>query len=425
MAPRSRCRPCRHRQRIWPPTPPSALSSTRPRADGCRVVSTAASWPSGRCSVNRCRPAAAAPMPTGWSVGHGEPVTDPGGRAHPPLPDAGQRSPAVDAALPAARRHTLSALVDALSAPAVSTSDRAATVPRRSRSWPISRVSGPGPPSVIAMRALGDPDAFPASDLGARGAPPAARYPLDHRRRSTRLRRRPGDRGGPTPSSTSGRPPITPSTGGRRRRDQPQTMPSKPSTTLDRQKEPHDDHHDHHHHRRQPTRAADPHGRRRIPRRLHMHGQRHAPADRPVSRRDDAWFADITGQLDAYFDGRPHRIPIFPIRLEGTEFQRRRVVAPAATSPTARPSVTASWPAGWATPMPRGRWGWPTGAIPLPSSSPAIGSSAPTATDRLRGWPRSQDMAPRPRGCPPVRPETLEHTAHPSGETACNNPLRW
>jgi methylated-DNA-[protein]-cysteine S-methyltransferase len=55
---------------------------------------------------------------------------------------------------------------------------------------------------------------------------------------------------------------------------------------------------------------------------LHMHEQRHAP---PVSDRwvrDDAWFAPVIEQLDAYFSGDLTDFDV-PLRMTGTEFQRR------------------------------------------------------------------------------------------------------
>ena len=66
LAPRSRCRPDRRRQAPGRSTPPCARSSTRLRADGSRVASTEASWPSGRCSANRCRPPRPGPTPVDW-----------------------------------------------------------------------------------------------------------------------------------------------------------------------------------------------------------------------------------------------------------------------------------------------------------------------------------------------------------------------
>lgn len=55
---------------------------------------------------------------------------------------------------------------------------------------------------------------------------------------------------------------------------------------------------------------------------LHMAGQRHAPPEPRDPRRDDGWFTDITGQLTAYFKGDLINFDV-PLRLEGTEFQRK------------------------------------------------------------------------------------------------------
>jgi methylated-DNA-[protein]-cysteine S-methyltransferase len=52
-----------------------------------------------------------------------------------------------------------------------------------------------------------------------------------------------------------------------------------------------------------------------------LDGQRH-PGPAPDRLRDDAWFADIAAQLDAYFSGDLVAFDL-PIRLDGTEFQRR------------------------------------------------------------------------------------------------------
>jgi AraC family transcriptional regulator of adaptative response / DNA-3-methyladenine glycosylase II len=97
---------------------------------------------------------------------HGQPVRDPGGGlTHVfPTPDA---LVGADASLPASRRHTLATLVEALS-------DRTLSLgPGCDRDEALSVLAampgiGPWTAQIIAMRALGDPDAFPASDLGAR-----------------------------------------------------------------------------------------------------------------------------------------------------------------------------------------------------------------------------------------------------------------
>jgi methylated-DNA-[protein]-cysteine S-methyltransferase len=55
---------------------------------------------------------------------------------------------------------------------------------------------------------------------------------------------------------------------------------------------------------------------------LSMEEQRHRPPASPAWVRDDAWFAGITAQLGAYFAGELTEFDV-PIRLEGTDFQRR------------------------------------------------------------------------------------------------------
>jgi methylated-DNA-[protein]-cysteine S-methyltransferase len=55
---------------------------------------------------------------------------------------------------------------------------------------------------------------------------------------------------------------------------------------------------------------------------LHMHDQRHAPTLVADAVRDDAWFADIIGQLEAYFDGRLTEFEV-PMKLDGTGFQKQ------------------------------------------------------------------------------------------------------
>jgi methylated-DNA-[protein]-cysteine S-methyltransferase len=55
---------------------------------------------------------------------------------------------------------------------------------------------------------------------------------------------------------------------------------------------------------------------------MSMNGQRHAPQPPPETAQDDTWFADVTGQLHAYFAGDLTQFDV-PIRLDGTDFQRR------------------------------------------------------------------------------------------------------
>lgn len=98
---------------------------------------------------------------------HGEPISDPdGGLTHLwPLPDALTET---DLAVPTKRRETFAALVNALCSDLTlgPGSDRDASMAA------LSSIAGIGPWTrhVIAMRALGDPDAFPESDLGVRHA---------------------------------------------------------------------------------------------------------------------------------------------------------------------------------------------------------------------------------------------------------------
>jgi AraC family transcriptional regulator, regulatory protein of adaptative response / DNA-3-methyladenine glycosylase II len=106
---------------------------------------------------------------------HGEAVSDArGGLTHLfPLPEAlGE----VRLAMPATRKRTLAALVEALR------SERLSLEPGCDRDEAIAALSelpgfGPWTTQVIAMRALGDPDAFPVADLGVRRAAQALGLP--------------------------------------------------------------------------------------------------------------------------------------------------------------------------------------------------------------------------------------------------------
>jgi AraC family transcriptional regulator of adaptative response / DNA-3-methyladenine glycosylase II len=99
---------------------------------------------------------------------HGEPVSDPGGGLTHlfPLPSELRN---VDLAMPSRRRETFDALVRILD------SDRLDLGPGSDRDNAMRALAtipgiGPWTRQVIAMRALGDPDAFPESDLGVRHA---------------------------------------------------------------------------------------------------------------------------------------------------------------------------------------------------------------------------------------------------------------
>jgi AraC family transcriptional regulator of adaptative response / DNA-3-methyladenine glycosylase II len=106
---------------------------------------------------------------------HGEAVSDArGGLTHLfPAPDALEE---VQLAMPTTRKRTLAALVQALR------SGRLSLDPGCDRDEAISALSalpgfGPWTTQVIAMRALGDPDAFPVADLGVRRAAEALGLP--------------------------------------------------------------------------------------------------------------------------------------------------------------------------------------------------------------------------------------------------------
>ncbi|MGD0853035.1 MAG: AlkA N-terminal domain-containing protein [Acidimicrobiales bacterium] len=99
---------------------------------------------------------------------HGEPVVDAGGGLTHLFPSVDALHD-VELAMPTKRRLTFAALVAALRGGDLSLgpgSDRNATMAG------LSAIPGVGPwtRQVIAMRALGDPDAFPESDLGVRHA---------------------------------------------------------------------------------------------------------------------------------------------------------------------------------------------------------------------------------------------------------------
>jgi AraC family transcriptional regulator, regulatory protein of adaptative response / DNA-3-methyladenine glycosylase II len=110
---------------------------------------------------------------------HGDPVEDPEGTLTRlfPTPEALEDA---QPAMPAARRRCLAALVEALA------SGQLALHPGCDRQKAISVMSelpgfGPWTIQVVAMRALGDPDAFIASDLGVRRAAQALAMPAGTR----------------------------------------------------------------------------------------------------------------------------------------------------------------------------------------------------------------------------------------------------
>ncbi len=101
----------------------------------------------------------------------GEPVEDPGGRLTHVFPDTTSIAAADlrSLAVPGSRRRAVEGLVSAMARHEVDVSPGSDWARTRAE---LSALPGLGPWTVetIAMRALGDPDAFPATDLGVRQA---------------------------------------------------------------------------------------------------------------------------------------------------------------------------------------------------------------------------------------------------------------
>ena len=120
---------------------------------------------------------------------YGRPVTDPtGGLTHTfPTPgDLAELDPE-QLAMPAARRRTLITLIDALSAGDIVLDAGCDWGRARAQLLALPGI-GPWTAEVVAMRCFGDPDAFPASDLGVRlaaeqlGLPSTIRMLEEHSR---------------------------------------------------------------------------------------------------------------------------------------------------------------------------------------------------------------------------------------------------
>ena len=108
----------------------------------------------------------------------GEPVDDPdGGLTHlfPSTKALADLDPET-LAMPASRRRTLAGLVSALADGRLDLSPGADRAAARAELGDLSGI-GPWTVEVIAMRVLGDPDAFPATDLGVRQAAAALGLP--------------------------------------------------------------------------------------------------------------------------------------------------------------------------------------------------------------------------------------------------------
>jgi AraC family transcriptional regulator of adaptative response / DNA-3-methyladenine glycosylase II len=110
------------------------------------------------------------------AAAHGEPVVDPDGGLSRLFPDPAALAAATDLAMPRSRRATFAALATALADGRIDLSVGSDWHEARAR---LATVPGVGQWTVetIAMRALGDPDAFPATDLGVRAAARIAGLP--------------------------------------------------------------------------------------------------------------------------------------------------------------------------------------------------------------------------------------------------------
>ncbi len=122
--------------------------------------------------------AAASTLAARLVTAHGDPVHDPeGGLTHLfPEPAALADLDPATLAMPRTRRATLLGLISALASSAVDLAPGAD--PARARAA-LAALPGIGPWTVetVAMRALGDPDAFVATDLGIRAAARALGLP--------------------------------------------------------------------------------------------------------------------------------------------------------------------------------------------------------------------------------------------------------
>jgi AraC family transcriptional regulator, regulatory protein of adaptative response / DNA-3-methyladenine glycosylase II len=105
------------------------------------------------------------------AAARGEPVADPAGGLNRLFPDAAAlaRVDPATLALPRSRRATFAALAGALAAGDVDLSAGGDWSEARLRLAALPGI-GPWTVEIIAMRGLGDPDAFPAGDLGVREA---------------------------------------------------------------------------------------------------------------------------------------------------------------------------------------------------------------------------------------------------------------
>jgi len=113
---------------------------------------------------------------------YGSPVADPNGGLTHTFPSIGQLADIDPAhlAMPAARRRTLTTLISALAGGELTLNPGCDWEQARQQLLALPGI-GPWTAEIVAMRGLGDPDAFPASDLGVRLAAEQLGLPSDVR----------------------------------------------------------------------------------------------------------------------------------------------------------------------------------------------------------------------------------------------------
>jgi AraC family transcriptional regulator, regulatory protein of adaptative response / DNA-3-methyladenine glycosylase II len=169
-----------------------ALADEVARAPGRRVPRTVdgAEFAVRAVLGQQVSTAAARTLAARLVLAHGDPVNDPeGGLTHLfPTPEALAEVAPETLAMPRSRRTTLAGLLDALCRGDLELGPGADQEAARDCLGKLAGI-GPWTTEMIAMRALGDPDAFPATDLGVRQAAatlglPCPQAGLIHRSRS-------------------------------------------------------------------------------------------------------------------------------------------------------------------------------------------------------------------------------------------------
>jgi AraC family transcriptional regulator of adaptative response / DNA-3-methyladenine glycosylase II len=246
-------------------------------------------------------------------------------------------------ARPATRRDTVLRLAEALAAGDVDLSPGADRAAARAALLALPGI-GPWTVETVAMRALGDPDAFLPSDLGVKHA--ARDLGIDDVRRAVsplgavaRLRR-----AAPVGHLRPRRQP--PARGGRmtRRTHAVLDTPVGPLVAV--------------------VQDGD----------LVRLGPDPSPDPEVVGLRDDDALPALREQLDAYWAGTLQQFDL-PLAPPGTPWQQQ-VWAALRTIPYGRPGPTASSPSTSAAPRPRARSARRTGATPCSWSCPATAWSA-------------------------------------------------